>query len=276
MGYDDNGRDRGHFFDEIVSIIERLRAPGGCPWDREQKLEDLRTYVVEEAYELTEAMTTRDMDNVREEAGDLLLQIVFIASIAKEDGFFEISDVVRTVCDKLIRRHPHVFGNVAVRGSGDVLRNWEQIKLEERRGRKEDLSILSGVPKGLPPLLKAHRIQGKAAHVGFDWLQGNSEPLFDKLNEEMTELREAAESGSADAMEDELGDLLFMTVNLARHLNVNPDAALSRACNKFAGRFRKVEEYAASEGRRLDACSPEELDELWNRAKENETRNCIN
>ncbi len=270
---DDSERDKRHFFDEIVSITERLRAPGGCPWDREQKLEDLRTYIVEEAYELTEAISACDMENVCEEAGDLLLQIVFIASIAKENGFFGMADVVRTVCDKLIRRHPHVFGNVDVEGSDEVLRNWERIKLEERKGRKEDLSILSGVPKGLPPLLKAHRIQGKAAHVGFDWLQGNPKPLFDKLNEEMKELREATESGNADAVEDELGDLLFMTVNLARHLNVNPDAALSRACNKFAGRFRRVEEYAVSEGLRLDACSQEKLDEFWNRAKEKEMRN---
>ena len=264
-----DGNER-HFFEEIVSITERLRAPGGCPWDREQKLEDLRTYIVEEAYELTEAITSGDMNNVREESGDLLLQIVFVASIAQEQGFFDIADVVRTICDKLIRRHPHVFGNVEVENSGEVLRNWEQIKLEERKGKKEDLSVLAGIPKGLPPLLKAHRMQGKAAHVGFDWSSGNMVPLFDKLDEEMAELREAVESGNADAMEDELGDLLFMTVNLARHLGVNPDVALSRACGKFAGRFRRVEEDASSRGLHLNACSPEELDELWDRAKESE------
>lgn len=263
--------DKGHFFDEIVSIIERLRAPGGCPWDREQKLEDLRTYIVEEAYELTEAITARDMNNICEEAGDLLLQIVFVASIAKEQAAFGIEDVVRTVCEKLVRRHPHVFGEVAVSDSAEVLRNWEQIKKEERRDKKEDLSVLAGVPKGLPPLLKAYRMQGKAAHTGFDWPRNDNVPLFAKLDEEMAELREAVAGGNADAVEDELGDLLFMTVNLARHLDVNPDVALSRACNKFAGRFRKVEQEAASRGLRLNDCSLNELDELWDRAKKDHT-----
>ncbi|MDR1977379.1 MAG: nucleoside triphosphate pyrophosphohydrolase [Synergistaceae bacterium] len=267
--------DRGgrHFFDEVVSIIERLRAPGGCPWDREQKLSDLRAYIVEEAYELADAITEERMDKVREEAGDLLLQIVFVASIAKETGDFDIRDVVRTVCDKLIRRHPHVFcvsEDGAQVDSEQVLRNWERIKLGERKDKKEDLSILAGVPKGLPPLLKAHRMQGKAAHVGFDWPKGDSKPLFEKLDEEITELKEAIAANAVDAMEDELGDVLFMTVNLARHLNVNPDAALSGACAKFAGRFRKVERDAADRGLQLERCSLEELDELWNKAKKDE------
>jgi XTP/dITP diphosphohydrolase/tetrapyrrole methylase family protein/MazG family protein/ATP diphosphatase len=262
-----------HFFDEVVSIIERLRAPGGCPWDREQKLSDLRTYIVEEAYELADAITEEHMDKVREEAGDLLLQIVFAASIAKEAGAFDIQDVARSLCDKLIRRHPHVFdvANSEMDSAG-VLRNWERIKLEERKDKKEEHSIQAGVPKGLPPLLKAHRMQGKAAHVGFDWPKGDKEPLFAKLDEEVEELRQAVETNDKDAMEDELGDLLFMTVNLARHLNVNPDAALSRACGKFAGRFQKVERDAASRGLQLSDCSLAELDILWEKAKENEAR----
>jgi XTP/dITP diphosphohydrolase/tetrapyrrole methylase family protein/MazG family protein/ATP diphosphatase len=263
-----------HFFDEVVSIIERLRAPGGCPWDREQKLSDLRAYIVEEAYELADAITEERMDKVREEAGDLLLQIVFVASITKETGVFDIQDVARTLCDKLIRRHPHVFdvANSEMDSAG-VLRNWERIKLEERKDKKEELSILAGVPRGLPPLLKAHRMQGKAAHVGFDWPKGDKEPLFAKLDEEVEELRQAVETNDKDAMEDELGDLLFMTVNLARHLNVNPDAALSRACGKFAGRFQKVERDAGSRGLQLSDCSLEELDILWKKAKENEKEN---
>ncbi|MDR2137494.1 MAG: nucleoside triphosphate pyrophosphohydrolase [Synergistaceae bacterium] len=269
--------ERRHFFDELVSILERLRAPGGCPWDREQKLSDLRTYIVEEAYELADAITEERMDKVREEAGDLLLQIVFVASIAKEAGEFDIRDVVRTLRDKLIRRHPHVFGapkegaeeGIKIDSAG-VLRNWERIKSEERKDKKEELSILSGIPKGLPPLLKAHRMQGKAAHVGFDWPKGASGPLFAKLEEEVGELRSAVETSDPDAMEDELGDLLFMTVNLARHLDVNPDAALSRACAKFAGRFQKVERNAADRGVQLSDCSLEELNALWEKAKENE------
>ncbi|MDR1731367.1 MAG: nucleoside triphosphate pyrophosphohydrolase [Synergistaceae bacterium] len=267
-----NGTDRRerHFFDELVSITELLRSPEGCPWDREQKLEDLRAYIVEEAYELAEAITERDMNNVREESGDLLLQIVFAASLAKEEKAFGIEDVVRTVCDKLVRRHPHVFRDVAVENSDDVMRNWEQIKQEERREKKQETSLLAGVPKGLPPLVKAYRMQGKAAHVGFDWQGEDTSPLFAKLEEEIQELREALASGDADGVEDELGDLLFMTVNLARHVKVNPDAALSRACGKFASRLRKVEGEAEARGLRLNECSPEELDELWRRAKKNE------
>ena len=186
-------REGGHYFGEIVEIIERLRAPGGCPWDRKQTMESLRSCITEEAYELAEAITERDMDKVREESGDLLLQVVFVASLAREHGDFDMRDVVRTICDKLIRRHPHVFGDVEAEDSDTVLRNWESIKLEERRARKEDLSVLAGVPAGLPPLLKAHRMQGKAAHVGFDWPGGDAAPLFAKLDEEADELWEAVE-----------------------------------------------------------------------------------
>jgi XTP/dITP diphosphohydrolase/tetrapyrrole methylase family protein/MazG family protein/ATP diphosphatase len=242
---------------------------------------DLRPYIVEEAYELTDAITRGDAAGVREESGDLLLQIVFLASIASasesEAERFGIRDVVRTIRDKLIRRHPHVFGDVEVDGSSQVMRNWEQIKLEERKNKKEASSVLAGVPKGLPPLVKAHRMQGKAAHVGFDWPRGDPNPLFDKLYEEAEELRQAvaardaagaeAASSLAAHVEEELGDLLFMTVNLASHLDVIPDAALSRACDKFAERFQSVERDAAAEGRRLDSCTLSELDAFWDNAK---------
>ena len=276
-------RDSGHYFDDFVSIVERLRAPGGCPWDREQNLTDLRTYIVEEAYELAEAITAGDMGKVREEAGDLLLQIVFLSSIVSEAdravGAFDIKDVVKGIGDKLIRRHPHVFrapGDNSTVNSEQVLRNWERIKQEERRDKKEDVSVLAGLPKGLPPLLKAHRMQGKAAHVGFDWPKGDIKPLFDKLDEEVEELKEAVahagnDAAKNDAVENELGDLLFMTVNLARHLNINPDAALSIACNKFEGRFYKVEARAAERGRHLNDCTLEELDALWDEAKKSDT-----
>ncbi|MBR1673181.1 MAG: nucleoside triphosphate pyrophosphohydrolase [Fretibacterium sp.] len=261
-----------HYFDEIVNIIERLRAPGGCPWDRKQTLETLRTPITEEAYELADAITRGNMDAVKEEAGDVLLQVVFVASLARSQGAFEMRDVVRAICDKLIRRHPHVFGTADARDADEVLRNWERIKKEERREKHEDLSILAGVPDGLPPLLKANRLQGKAAHVGFDWPKGDSAPLFAKLDEEVGELKEAASRGDARDMEDELGDVLFMAVNLARYLKVDPDAALSRACAKFKARFQLMERMAAEEekdgGKPLSGRTLEELDALWDRAKE--------
>ena len=261
-----------HYFDEIVDIIERLRAPDGCPWDRKQTLETLRTPITEEAYELADAITKGKMGAVKEEAGDLLLQIVFVASLAREQGAFEMKDVVRAICDKLIRRHPHVFGTEDARDADEVLRNWERIKKEERQEKHEDLSILAGVPDGLPPLLKANRLQGKAAHVGFDWPKGDAAPLFAKLDEEIGEFTEAAGRGDAQNMEEELGDVLFMAVNLARYFKIDPDAALSRVCAKFKARFQLMEQMAAEEeqngGAPLSGRSLEELDALWDRAKE--------
>lgn len=261
-------REGGHYFGEIVEIIERLRAPGGCPWDRKQTMESLRSCITEEAYELADAITRRDMAGVKEEAGDLLLQVVFIASLARESGAFDMRDVVRGICDKLIRRHPHVFGTEEARDSDAVLRNWERIKAEERQEKHQDLSILAGVPEGLPPLLKASRLQGKAAHVGFDWPDGDAAPLFAKLDEELDELWEATSRGDARDVEEELGDVLFMTVNLARRLKVDPDAALSRVCAKFKDRFQLMERMAAEEGRAMSDHSLGELDALWDRAKE--------
>ena len=261
-----------HYFDEIVDIIERLRAPDGCPWDRKQTLETLRTPITEEAYELADAITKGKMGAVKEEAGDLLLQIMFVASLAREQGAFEMKDVVRAICDKLIRRHPHVFGTEDARDADEVLRNWERIKKEERQEKHEDLSILAGVPDGLPPLLKANRLQGKAAHVGFDWPKGDAAPLFAKLDEEIGEFKEAAGRGDAQNMEEELGDVLFMAVNLARYFKIDPDAALSRVCAKFKARFQLMEQMAAEEeqngGAPLSGRSLEELDALWDRAKE--------
>ena len=197
-----------------------------------------------------------------------MLQVVFVASLAKEQGFFDMKDIVRTICDKLIRRHPHVFGNVEAKDSDEVLRNWEKIKAQERQEKHENLSILSGVPDGLPPLLKANRIQAKAAHVGFDWPKGNPAPLFAKLDEEINELKEAANSNDIENIYDELGDVLFMTVNLARRLNVDPDAALNKVCEKFKKRFQFMEQCAQNEGKNISDYSLEELDKFWNKAKE--------
>ena len=257
-----------HYFDEIVNIIERLRAPDGCPWDRKQTLESLRTPITEEAYELADAITKHSMPDIQEEAGDLLLQVVFVASLAKELGAFDMKDVVRTICDKLIRRHPHVFGDETAKDSDEVLRNWERIKAQERRQKHASTSILAGIPDGLPPLLKANRIQGKVKHVGFDWPDGEIEPLFAKLDEEIHELREAADENNPEHMTEELGDVLFMVVNIARRLNVDPDAALNMVCDKFRRRFEFMEECARREGKSISDYTLEELDTFWDRAKQ--------
>ena len=207
------------------------------------------------------------MAAIREEAGDLLLQVVFVASIAKDTGAFDIRDVVRGICDKLIRRHPHVFGNVKAKDSDEVLRNWEKIKAEERAEKHESTSILAGIPDGLPPLLKANRIQGKVKHVGFDWPAGEVEPLFAKLDEEIQELRDAANDNDHAHMTEELGDVLFMAVNIARRLNVDPDAALNMVCDKFRKRFMIMEELAQNEGKSISDYALDELDSFWDIAK---------
>ena len=256
-----------HYFDEIVNIIETLRAPGGCPWDRKQTLETLRTPITEEAYELADAITKRNFNDIKEEAGDLLLQVVFLASIAKDLGQFDMKDVVRTICDKLIRRHPHVFGNVKADDADEVLKNWEKIKSQERAEKHESTSILAGIPDGLPPLLKANRIQGKVKHVGFDWPAGEIEPLFAKLDEEIQELKDASAENNPEHTAEELGDVLFMTVNIARRLNVDPDAALNMVCDKFKKRFAIMEELAQNEGKSISDYSLEELDSFWDKAK---------
>lgn len=265
-----------NYFDEIVNIVERLRAPGGCPWDRKQTLETLRSSITEEAYELADAITKKDFSDIKEEAGDLLLQVVFVASLANDAGEFDIKDVVRVICDKLIRRHPHVFGNVKADDADEVLRNWEKIKKEERREKNKNLSILAGIPDGLPPLLKAMKLQDKAAHVGFMWSKGAPENLFKKLDEEIIELKEAVSRNDINDMEDELGDVLFMAANIGWYLNLDADAALSRVCEKFKDRFNLMEEIANKNGRpiaRDDSGDTggdytlEELDALWDEAK---------
>ena len=260
-------------FEELVGIMEKLRGEGGCPWDRKQSFESLRAYIVEEAYELVEAITNGTPESIKEECGDLLLQIVFLSVIAKEKSYFDINDVTLNLCDKLIRRHPHVFAEVSTMDSEEVLRNWERIKLEEKSTDKvkpsenEKNSILSGVPSGLPALLKAYRIQEKAAHVGFDWEKGDTVPIFQKIQEEIMEVKKAAEEKDTVCTEEEIGDLLFAVVNLARHLEANPDEALGRANAKFISRFSEVEKLVAESGRDWSEFSLEELDGFWGLAK---------
>jgi MazG family protein len=228
----------------------------------------LRSHIIEEAYELVEAITQQDKDEIREEAGDVLLQIVFVAQLAQEKGFFDIKDVISEICDKLIRRHPHVFGDVNVRGSADVLVNWEKIKVREKSTQKrDDTSILAGIPESLPPLLKAYRIQSKVSHVGFDWEKGDIAPLLGKVSEELREVEVATLREQQQEMEEEIGDLFFAVVNLSRHLGVNPDVALQRANRKFEYRFRQVEIMIHKEGKEWSDYGLQELEVLWDKAK---------
>lgn len=281
-------------FDHLVRLMARLRAPDGCPWDRKQTHESLKPYLVEEAYEVLESIDRGDTDSLREELGDVLLQILFHAQIGAEAGRFTIDDIVRRLGEKLVRRHPHVFGDPENKSSAanaeDVLTRWEEIKRNERKQRGQPESVLDGVPKTLPALLRAFQVQARAARIGFDWphtAQG-IEKVFEKIEEEIGELREAmastprsaGESGSADAAHDtrgrqgwieaELGDVLFALVNLARSLRVNPEEALRKATNRFTDRFHYIEAAAARSGRVLTDMTLAEMDVLWTQAKQAE------
>ncbi|MBC7263176.1 MAG: nucleoside triphosphate pyrophosphohydrolase [Chloroflexi bacterium] len=246
------------------AVVAQLRAPGGCPWDREQTHRSLRPFLLEEAYEVLDALEKDDTDMLREELGDLLLQILLHVQIAVEEGEFKMVDVVRHILAKLIRRHPHVFGDVQVSGPSEVIANWEEIKRHEKAGGEEPASILAGVPGTLPALARAQAIQRRAARVGFDW--PDIEGVWAKVAEELAELR-AAESSGARA--SEVGDLLFTIVNLARWLDVDAELALRAAALKFEGRFKALEEECTAQGRRPEELSLEELDALWEGVKEN-------
>jgi len=259
--------DSGALFSQLRDIMNRLRAPGGCPWDRKQTYGSLRPHIIEEAYELVDAVDNGDIAGICEESGDLLLQVVFMGVIAEESGDFSLADIVRSISDKLIRRHPHVFGDVDVSDSDEVLRNWEQIKLNEKGGQDNGATVLSGVPKGLPPLVKAFRIQQKAASVGFDWDQSSQLPVFDKIDEEIEEVKTAMESEDRLSVEEEIGDVLFSIVNLARRLGVDPHLALERSNKKFIDRFGRIEQDLRDRNRSWTDTDLDELDSLWDRAK---------
>lgn len=289
----------GKAFESLVALQARLRAPQGCPWDREQTHDSLRTYLVEETYEVLDALDSGDPRKFADELGDLLLQIVFHSELAAEAGKFDIADVIERIYTKMVRRHPHVFGSVRADTSAEVLKNWEQLKSEERASEQRTneqrpndaenaknkdaqtaakaakASILDAVPRSLPALLEAHQLTRRAANVGFDWPEVNG--IFEKLTEEAGELKELlppGESGSQVAksprrgeIEGEVGDLLFVGVNLARFLGFDAEIALKRANRKFAGRFREMERIAASRGEALSGLSAAELDSLWNEVK---------
>jgi tetrapyrrole methylase family protein/MazG family protein len=261
-------------FDELVKLMAKLRAPDGCPWDRKQTHESLKPYLIEEAYEVLEAIDGKDAQELREELGDLLLQILFHAQIGTEEGRLNLDQIMQTLADKLVRRHPHVFGKPSGDASPtspeEVYARWEQIKRGEREQTGEQASALEGVPKTLPALLRAYQIQARASRVGFDWPQ--PEPVLEKVEEELRELREAMAAKQQTEMEAEFGDLLFTLVNLARFIKVNPEEALRKATNRFIERFHYIEEQLAGEGRSLKDLTLAEMDVLWEKAKDQETK----
>lgn len=264
----------GQTFPRLVELMQRLLAPDGCPWDRKQSFVTLRKYVLEEACEVIDAIDSGDRKELRAELGDLLLQVVFQAELGRGEGAFGPDDVVVGICDKLVRRHPHVFGDVSVEDADEVLRNWEAIKLQERAGtEKAKESMLSGVPRSLPALVRAQRIGEKVSRVGFDW--PNVEGSRAKVTEELGELDEAVAKGDAGAIEAELGDVLFALVNLARHVHVDAEGALRRTIDKFTGRFAHVEARVREEHGGFPDTSTglaplplEVLDPYWEQAKQ--------
>ncbi|HKW76335.1 MAG TPA: nucleoside triphosphate pyrophosphohydrolase [Terriglobales bacterium] len=275
----------GEKFEKAVSIMSRLRAPGGCPWDGEQTFETIKKYTLEETYEVLEAIDDRNWSELPGELGDLLLQVLFYAEMAKEQGLFSIDDVLDALSNKLISRHPHVFGDVEAKDSQQVLRNWEALKKEEKKHRTpENQAYLDSVSSKMPALTEAGKISSKAAHVGFDWPEISG--LFEKLEEETGELQEHVEALPPDAwksqdrsrvpaelhekLEDEVGDLFFVLVNIARYLDVDPESALRRTNRKFRRRFGWLEERLRAQGKGLEQATLEEMETLWQQAKTHE------
>jgi tetrapyrrole methylase family protein/MazG family protein len=253
-------------FEQLIAIMKRLRGPGGCPWDAEQTHESLTRYLLEETYEVIEAIEAKSSEHIKEELGDLLLQPVFHAAIAEEAGTFTMNDIITTLCDKLVRRHPHVFGDLQIADSAAQIENWEQIKKTEKG--TERASALSGVPPHLPALLKAQKITEKASRVGFDW--EHVDQVMAKVLEELHEFEEAMAAGDNEHMEAELGDLLFAIVNLGRFLSINPEDALRKTITRFQSRFQYVEDSLHGRGQQMNVTPLAEMDRLWEEAKQQE------
>lgn len=257
-------------FQRLLQIMDDLREK--CPWDRKQTLESLRHLSIEEVYELSEAIVENDLEDLKGEAGDLLLHIVFYAKIASEQEAFTITELIHNLCDKLVRRHPHVYGEQSIGDAQGVIQNWEKIKQQEKADKGETRkSVLSGVPKTMPALLKAYRMQEKAAAVGFDWQ--DPEPVLDKVQEELTEFRQELDAAAPDRqkMEDEFGDLLFSLINYARFAGINPEDALERTNRKFRYRINAIEAEAGKQNRTLSEMSLEEMEAIWQAAKSTST-----
>jgi MazG family protein len=258
--------DAGREFQALVDVMRRLRGPGGCPWDREQTIQSLRPFILEETYEVLDAIDRGDHDALRGEIGDLLFEGVFLAQIESDDERFTVADSLRAIVDKLVRRHPHVFGSTeGVTTPGQVLEQWEQIKAREQAETGQDRSVLAGLPKAMPALLGAHEIGTRVAAVGFYWQK--AEHVVDKIEEEVAELRGALGHEGHERIEEEMGDLLFAIANLARKLGVEPESALRKANQKFSQRFEALERRLEAQGRSVHDSSLEEMEEAWDAVK---------
>jgi len=256
----------GEKFQKLVGIMERLRAPGGCPWDREQTFDTIKPYTLEETYEVLDAIDRRDWKELAEELGDFVLQAVFYAQIASEQNLFRIEDALDAINRKLLRRHPHVFGEETAQTAGDVKKIWGEVKAAEKKDKGKDAEgLLDSVPRALPALVEAQQIASRAAHVGFDW--ENPDQVIGKLHEELAELAEARRGAAPDELENEIGDLLFVLVNLARFVKVDPEQALRRTNAKFRRRFGFIERKLAERGRKPEDSNIEEMEALWQQAK---------
>ena len=251
-------------FNDLVEIMKFLRAPGGCPWDMVQTHESIRSNLIEETYEVIEAIDTKDSELLKEELGDVLLQVVFHAEMSSEENDFDINDVINGICKKLVVRHPHVFGDVKANNSQEALKSWDDVKMQTKSQKKQS-EAMDSVSKALPSLMRATKIQQKAAKIGFDW-DDVSGPL-DKIVEETNELKEAIKNGNSQNQAEELGDLLFSVVNVSRFLKVDSEKALYDACNKFTDRFRALEGLAVERGIDVKTASLSELDSLWDEVK---------
>lgn len=255
-----------HTFNRLKEIISTLRGPNGCPWDKKQTHESLREYGIEEVFELIEAIDTENDEGIVEELGDLLLQVMLHSQIGEDDGYFTIDDVIGTITNKMIHRHPHVFADTTVQSIDDVYKNWDALKKEEKGDARQ--SVLDGVPKQLPALAKAYKLQIKAAKAGFQWHDVTN--VWEKLDEELQEVHEAIEIGNSTELEKEFGDVLFVLANLTRYYKINPEIALNRACEKFISRFSYIEEQLIKDGKSVQESSLKEMDNYWNEAKERE------
>jgi len=250
--------ESGKAFERLIKIMDDLREQ--CPWDKKQTIHSLRQMTIEETYELADAITEKDWKGIKEELGDLLLHIVFYAKIGSEEKKFELPEVINGICEKLIARHPHIYGDVKVNDAEDVKRNWEKLKLKEGK-----TSVISGVPQSLPAMVKAMRLQEKAKQVGFEW--DNKEQVWEKVEEEMGELKEAVSSADHDKMEDEFGDVIFSLINYARFLQLDAENALERTNKKFIQRFTRMEQQAMQSGKDLHTMTLQEMDAIWNSIK---------